>query len=331
MESVTNKTGHDVPESRNNASITILKVIYCFTFLAIIIANSILLWRLVFRLKKTRSNILFMFLSVSDFFVAVISVPVLAIALFKPYTKDCFIPCEAFIIFNYFPYGYSWVLTIAIALDRCLVIARKYKYEKIMTKTRVITFAVVLLIFTAGLSVIYVFVDREIRLRSQSILEVICILTSTLSYVYLLCYVRKNTTIKTGSKRSKSSTNARITKVIAYIFFCQVILTLPQWISLVLLVASKEEITLIAAINRRIRYRWMMILRFQNSYLNACILLYNQYKEYKMFQRRNNKGRTKRTKRNFRKNSMENSNITTSSSPTIKTFHHISDPSNVRL
>ena len=328
MESVTNKTGQDVPESPKNASITILKVTYCFTFVAIIIVNSILLWRLVFRLKKTRSNILFMFLSLSDFFVAVISIPVLAIVLFKPDTKDCFIPCEAFVVFNYFPYGYSWVLTIAIALDRCLVIAKKYKYEKIMTKTRVITFAVVLLIFTAGISVIYVFVEREIRLRSQSILEVICILTTTLSYAYLLCYVRKNTKIRTGSKRSKSSTNARITKVIAYIFFCQVILTLPQWISLVLLVASNKEITLIVAINRRIRYRWMMILRFQNSYLNACILLYNQYKEYKMFQRRNNNGRTKR---NFRKNSLKNSNITTSSSPTMKTFHRIGDTSNVRL
>ena len=322
MESVTNNTGQDEPELPKNASIAILKMTYCFTFVAIIIVNSILLWRLFFRLKKTRPNILFMFLSLSDIFVAVISIPVLAIALFKPDTKDCFIPCQAFIVFNYFPYGYSWVLTIAIALDRCLVIAKKYKYEKTMTKTRAVTFALILMVFTAGLSVIYLFVDREIRLRSQSILEVMCILATTLSYFFLLCYVRKNTKIKTGNKRSKSRTNARITKVIAYMFFCQVILTLPQWISLVLLVASKEEITLTVAINRRIRYRWMMILRFQNSYLNACILLYNQYKEYKMFQRRNNKCRTKRK---FRKNSMENSNITTSSSPTMKTFHRISD------
>ena len=82
METFSNNTGHYPTIPKNNGSRVILQVLYCFTFAAIIIINIVLLWRLVFKLKKTRSNILFMLLSVPDIFVAVISIPILALAVF---------------------------------------------------------------------------------------------------------------------------------------------------------------------------------------------------------------------------------------------------------
>ena len=145
-----------------------------------------------------------------------------------------------------------------------------------------------LLIFEAGRSFVYVSIDTNIRLRTQCILEAICISIAVSSYLYLLYYVRKNDKNATGKIWNSKSTNARLTRNIAYIFFCQVVLTLPQWTNLVVLVTLEKRITLQLLMNRRIKYCWMMILRFQNSYLNASILLYNHYKEYKMFQRRNN-------------------------------------------
>ena len=302
MESLANNRSSNVSKSAGTTDVVVLQVIYCLTFASIIVVNSVLLWRLIFRLKKTRCNILFIFLSVSDIAVAVTSIPILAIALFAQ-DRGCFISCDVHTIFNYFPYGYSWILTNAIALDRCLMIIQKHKYEKFIPKSRVIALAIALLIFEAGRSFVYVSIDTNIRLRSQCILEAICISITVSSYLYLLYYVRKNNKNVTGKKWNKESTNSRLTRVISYIFFCQVVLTLPQWINLVVFVASEEDITFQQLFtNRRIRYRWMMIFRFQNSYLNACMLLYNHYKEYKMFQRRNIKSQLRR-----HTNSAENS------------------------
>ena len=296
MEIIANETIQHGLVSAEIASIAPLKVIYCLTSAAIIVVNSILLWRLVFRLKKTRSNILFIFLSISDIFVAVISIPILALALFKPNTEGCVTTCYTVVLFNYFPYGYSWVLTITIALDRCLVITNKHKYEKVISKKRAIALSIVLLILEAGLSFIYVYIDRQTRRISLVILEVLCIMVTISSYLYLLRYVRTNTKNAKRSQRKKNGANTRLTRVIGYIFFCQVLLTLPQWIGLVYsLISNEGGVSLIGLTNQRIRIRWMTILRFQNSYLNACILLYNQYKEYKIFQRRNDKSQSLET------------------------------------
>ena len=296
MEIIANDTIEHGLVSAEIASIAPLKVIYCLTSAAIIIVNCILLWRLVFRVKKTRSTILFIFLSASDILVAVISIPILALALFKPNTKGCVTSCYAFILFNYFPYGYSWVLTVAIALDRCFLVTNKHKYEKVISKKRVIALAIVLLILEAGLSFFYVLIDRQTRLISLVILEVLCIMVTILSYFYLLIYVRRSTKNATRNQRRKSGADTRLTRVIVYIFFCQVLLTLPQWIGLFFsIILNEGRVSLNGLNNQRIRIRWMTILRFQNSYLNACILLYNQYKEYKIFQRRNDKSQSLET------------------------------------
>ena len=224
-----------------------------------------------------------------------ISVPILALAFFKPNTKGCVPSCYTFILFNYFPYGYSWVLTVVIALDRCFLVTNKHKYEKLLSRKRVIALAIVLLIFEAGLSFFYVSIDTQIRLIYLAILEVLCIIVTISSYLYLLRYIRSNTKNAARSQRKENGANTRLTRVIANIFFYQVLLTLPQWIGLVYSLILKEGVSLRGLTNQRIRYRWMTILRFQNSYLNACILLYNQYKEYKMFQRRNDKSQSLKT------------------------------------
>ena len=310
MELLRNNTGSNVSKSAETIDMIALQVIYCRTFVSIVVVNNILLWRLIFRLKKTRFNILFIFLSVSDISVALISIPILAIALFT-LDKKFFVPCDVYVVFNYFPYGYSWILTNAITLDRCLTIIQKHKYENCISKSRVTILAMALLIFEAGRSFLHVSSDTTTRLRSQCILEAICISITISSYLCLLHYVLKNNKNATTKIWDKKSTNARLTRVIAYIFFCQVVLTLHQWINLAVFVISEKQIIFQLLMNRRLKYRWMMIFRFQNSYLNACILLYNHYKEYKMFQRRNNKSQGRRNAKSVLKSNRKFSAIST--------------------
>ena len=219
MEHFTNNTSSNAFKRAETTDVVVLQAIYCLTFVSIIVVNSILLWRLIFRLKKTRFNILFMILSVSDISVAVTSIPIFTIGL-RAQDKSCYIPCYVLTIFNYFPYGYSWILTNAIALDRCLIMIHKHKYEKFFSKSRVTALALALLIFEAGRSFVYVTIDTDMRLRTQCILEAICISITISSYLYLLYYVGKTNANATRKIGNKKSTNARLTQVIAYIFFC---------------------------------------------------------------------------------------------------------------
>ena len=286
MVASSNNTRRFVPISVNKANIFVLQLMYGLTFINILTANNILLWRLVLKMKKTQTNIFFIFLSVSDILVALTSIPVLSLALFNPLTPGCLIPCDVFIFFNYFPYAYSWLLTSAIALDRCLLITKKYKFERSRSKTRTFGIALILLVFEFVLSFAYTFIQAEAKILSQSLIEAICIFITISSYLYSWYYVRKSTNNEATNHGNVNNTSARLTRVIAYIFFCQVVLTFPQWMNLLTIATLAVKITVKILINRRATYRWMMILRFQSCYLNAFILLYNQYKEYKISRRR---------------------------------------------
>ena len=55
-------------------------------------------------------------------------------------------------------------------------------------------------------------------LRSQCILEAICISITISSYLYLSHYVRKNNKNETTKIWNEKSTNARLTRVMAHIF-----------------------------------------------------------------------------------------------------------------
>ena len=266
MEASSNNTRRFVSISVNKANIFVLQLMYGLTFINKLTANSILLWRLVLKMKKTQSNIFFIFLSVSDILVALTSIPVLSLALFNPLTSGCLILCDVFIFFNYFPYACSWLLTSVIALDRCLLITKKYKYERSTSKTRVTGIALILLIFEVALSFAYTFIKAEAKIMSQSLIEAICIFTTISSYLYSY-YVRKSTNNKATNHGYVNNTSARLTRVIAYIFFFQVVLTFPQWMNLLTIATLAVKITVKILINRRATYRWMMILRFQSCYL----------------------------------------------------------------
>lgn len=281
----SNRTKPSFPNFKVTDEITTLKIIYCLSFITIIVANGILLWRLAFRMRRSRSNLLFMFLSSSDIFVALISIPIMALDLFKKeLSPGCFLPCEVYVVLQYFPYVYSWSLTIVIALDRYFVVTQKRKYEAFITKKRIFIIAVLLLISTFGVSLLYIVVKMSIRSLLKMAIEVLLILVTVFSYINLLQFVRKKSKAARKGQNGagkKDASSTKLTRIIAYIFFCQVILSLPQWIYLFVLINLKTEKTLTSIMKQRLIYRWLIILRFSNCYTNAFILLYNHYRDYR--------------------------------------------------
>lgn len=71
----------------------VLELAYCVTFINILNVNIVLFWLLTFRMNKIRSNILSIFPSLSDIFVALIPVPLYALPMFKPDLMGCWILC----------------------------------------------------------------------------------------------------------------------------------------------------------------------------------------------------------------------------------------------
>ena len=280
-----NRTKPSFPNFKVTDEVTILKIMYCLSFITIIVANGILLWRLAFRMRRSRSNLLFIFLSLSDIFVALISIPIMALDLFnKQFTPGCFLPCEVYVVLQYFPYVYSWSLTVVIALDRYFVVTQKRKYEEFITKKRIFIIAILLLISTFGASLLYIVVEMSIRTLVKMAIEVLLILITVFSYVNLLHFVRKKSKAARKGEYGagkKDASSIKLTRIIAYIFFCQVVLSLPQWIYLFVLINLKTEKTLTSIMKQRLIYRWLIILRFSNCYTNAFILLYNQYRDYR--------------------------------------------------
>ena len=281
----SNRTKPSFPNFKVTDEVTILKIMYCLSFITIIVANGILLWRLAFRMRRSRSNLLFIFLSLSDIFVALISIPIMALDLFnKQFTPGCFLPCEVYVVLQYFPYVYSWSLTVVIALDRYFVVTQKRKYEELITKKRIFIIAILLLVSTFGASLLYIVVKMSIRTLVKMAIEILLILITVFSYVNLLHFVRKKSKAARKGEYGagkKDASSIKLTRIIAYIFFCQVVLSLPQWIYLFVLINLKTEKTLTSIMKQRLIYRWLIILRFSNCYTNAFILLYNQYRDYR--------------------------------------------------
>ena len=216
--------------------------------------------------------------------VALVSIPILSLGLFKkkfPLGCKGLVPCEVRILLHYFPYFYSWSLTIVIALDRCLIVTKRQKYQAFITRKRIFIIALALLPLDIGLSFFYLELSLAVRNKVKIAVEMVLISITTLSYFYLLHFVRRKTKKVKPYHSGKDERGKRLTLVIVYLFICQVLLTLPQWIYLFVLIPVRSVNNLTRRRELLLHYRFMIMLRYSNCYTNALIVLYNQYRESK--------------------------------------------------
>ena len=276
MSSWTNKTNVDEKMIKSTAEEITLQILFILCFIAILFTNALLLRCLCALRKKVRVTNLFIIQSITDISVGLFSLPLVAWEVFKiPRTVGCSVPCEILIVFHYFPYIFSWMLTIVIAIDRWLVVTKGLKYKITITTRKLLKILMVLFLFTAGLSVLQFAFTLNVRTIMKVVIEITLILVTIASYLHLLHFVRK----KSKRERPYGGINfsSRLTKTIVWIFFCQVFLTAPQLVYFFVLIPYGSLTNLTSRMKAKLLFRWMLVLRYSNCFTNALLLLHFQY------------------------------------------------------
>ena len=276
MGSWTNKTNVDEIMTKSTAEELTLQILFILCFVAILFTNTSLLWCLCSQRRKVRATNLFIIQSITDISVGLFSLPLVAWEVFKiPRTVGCSVPCELLIIFHYFPHIFSWMLTIVIAIDRWLVVTKGSKYKNVVTTRTLLKILMVLFFFTAGLSVLQLAFTLNVLTIMKVVIEITLILVTVALYLHLLHFVGKRT--KRVKPHSGINFSKRLTKTIAWIFFCQVFLTAPQLVYFFILVPYGTVENLTSRLKAKLIFRWMLVLRYSNCFTNALLLLHFQY------------------------------------------------------
>ena len=113
--------------------IFLLAIFYYIIGVVTVIANGLLLYKLLEKKQKRRTDKLFIILSLSDICVGLVSVPVTSLPFF---ITDFEILCKlspSLIFFSYFPYIFSWTMVIIISVDRVFMVTRSRIYQKLVT------------------------------------------------------------------------------------------------------------------------------------------------------------------------------------------------------
>ena len=272
----TNQTNVNEKMIKSTAEEITLQTLFILCFIVILFTNASLLWCLCSQRKKVRATNLFIIQSITDISVGLFSLPLVAWEVFKiPRTIGCSVPCELLIVFHYFPYIFSWMLTIVIAIGRWLVVTKGLKYKIVVTTRKLLKILMVLLSLTAGLSVLQLAFTLNVRTIMKVVIEITLILVTIGSYLHLLHFVRKRS--KREKPYSGMNFSRRLTKTIVWIFFCQVFLTAPQLVYFFVLIPYGTLSNLTSRMKAKLLFRWMLVLRYSNCFTNALLLLHFQY------------------------------------------------------
>ena len=120
----------------------------------ITVTSSIVIKRVYKKLVKSRADLMFIILSISDIGVAAISMPALGVLsplwekLLDSFNIDSPLPFAMTVICYDFPYTFSYLVTTVIAVDRFFIVTKQKKYETFLTIKR-LKYAVILVLIMA--------------------------------------------------------------------------------------------------------------------------------------------------------------------------------------
>ena len=134
--------------NRDTAFLRRLPILITFETLVVVVAilitvtSSLILKNIYEKRSRTRADLMFMFLSISDIGVGVLSMA--ASGVFGPFWENLYnyyqqgsrSPLIITLFFYEFPYIFSNIFTAIIAIDRLLIIASQHIYKHIITKKR---------------------------------------------------------------------------------------------------------------------------------------------------------------------------------------------------
>ena len=255
--------------------IFLLAVFYYIIAVVIVIANGLLLYKLLEKKQKSRTDKLFIILSLSDICVGLVAVPVTSLPFF---IADFEILCKlspSLIFFFYFPYIFSWTMVIIISVDRVIMVTRNRMYQKFVTM-KVLYFVIVFILLKDILSVTFMSLYLDALEFSNKLLqftflfiESFFIFSTVISYLYLLYFVKSESRKIRPFRHTLNQYEKRLTVKVIVIFICLVIFTMPQFIGIIFTFYFDVKNP---SIKRNIVY-WKAIILYTNSAVNAIILL----------------------------------------------------------
>ena len=275
MKNLTNYTQCQISKSVPGA---VLFIVAAAIISALVITTSgLVLKELYAKATKSRADVLFITLSVSDIGVGVLKIP------FGVLFNACqsFIKCSASMLClssatYIFPF-FSYLVTVVIAIDRLLIIKKSYSYTNFVTTGRLKGIVAFCFVFTIGYTFLvcygihiaqlsFVYQLSLVYLCGMIILPLVCIA----AYTYVLFYVQRQSNTMSHCKVSGKDSNRRLYKTITLILVFQFILNIPG--SLIIIIYNLgifPHCTLLP---------WLDLLWFNQNYLNGVIFLVNHRK-----------------------------------------------------
>ena len=261
------------------ADILVLQIYFIFTALAIVTSNGLLLHKLFKKRCKTRADKIFIILSCSDVGVGLFSIPITPIPLFS---VSAYVYPSLWIFSPYFPYGFSWILVVIIALDRVFIVTKGQSYKQYITMKTLYWIIIFCLLFV--LVTVILFITRHMLFKQHSnkifylipLTELSFIFITIVAYIYLFHYVRSKSRMVAKKRHGGADLNKKLTLTVTCTFLCLLLFTLPQFVKLIIIFSGKvgDE-----RMEMNLEY-WGTILPYSNSYANALVILYNKRQNY---------------------------------------------------
>ena len=261
-----------------------LQIYFIFTTLAIVISNGVLLHKLYKKRCKSRADKIFIILSCSDLGVGVFSIPIISISLFKWNVSAINYTHGAIWIFTAsFPYGFSWMLVVIIAIDRVLIVTKGKIYKNCITMKVLYRIIVFCLLYVLAIVILLAMRHNSFKRYSQVIVfillltELSFIFITIVAYIYLYHYVRSKSRAIANKRHGGADLSKKLTLTTICTYLCLLVFTLP--------LLAKQVIHFTGPIsdgriNVNLEY-WCTILPHSNSYANALLILYINRQNHK--------------------------------------------------
>ena len=259
------------------AYLVTIEVAVALCAIAIIVSSALVLRHIYRKVRRSRADLLFIVLSISDIGVGSLSQTSLGISGMCSHIH-CHMTRElhySVLFLWFFPYTFSYTVTTIVALDTLFVVTKQHSYTNFITKRRLMYILVFFFATTIALCNCLVDVthardginEAYITYTAFNIALSIIIIGA---YIFILCFAYSHSQNASHCKSNGNRDFKRLTKTIMFIFVSQVICIFPLQICL----ASNIPLP-------SLMIPWLFILRNASSLFNGIILLLGERRKRK--------------------------------------------------
>lgn len=259
------------------------EIVTMLSSITIVVTSGLVLHHIYGKLRRSRTDLLFVVLSISDIGVGLMSQTFLGLwALCNCSPVDCIdsvVVGIAGFFFMFFPHMFSHAVTTIMAVDRLLIITKHQIYENLVTRRILKGVVAFSLALSVGFCTWFTYTKYH-RVGSYILSHVINLAINVVSpviiivaYIYLLFFVRRQSNAMLHYKNTGSKDFKRLTKTIMFIFISQSICVVPHQYMLF-------TIYMRPSLENQWHY-WSFLLRNNSSFINGLILLMSERRKAK--------------------------------------------------